>query len=175
MNKLNWDPAPFTASTNYINADTLILQVNAARSKGQRLVLAMTGGSYTQFLTNGQFDLTKWKNRMNTYNKSALRTAVAAAVADGTVIGNQLIDEPETPQWGTKLTKPMIDQMAVYVKNIFPTLPVGVNHGPPGYKWRSSERYTKVDYVRYLYAWYITSGDLVGWRNTVLAQRSWMA
>jgi len=169
-NKLNWGPQPFTASTNYVNADTVVLQINAARNKGQRLVLALTGGSSTELTSGGQFDLTKWKKRMDTYNKSAIKTAVAAAVADGTVIGNQLIDEPETAQWGTVLTKATIDQMAVYARNIFPTLPMGVNHGPPGYKWRSAEHYTKVDYARYLYAWYITSGDVVSWRNAVLAQ-----
>jgi hypothetical protein len=170
LNKLNWGPAPFTGSTNYINADTVILQINAARNKGQRLVLAMTGGSYVDYTTNGQFSMTKWKSAMNTYNKTAIKNAVAAGVADGTIIGNQLIDEPETSRWGTVLTKPMLDQMAAYAKSIFPTLPVGVNHGPPGYKWRSNERYTKVDYVRYLYAWYITSGDVVAWRTAVLAQ-----
>ena len=45
--------------------------------------------------------MAKWKNVMNTYNKSSLKTAVAAAVTDGTLIGNMLIDEPETKQWGT--------------------------------------------------------------------------
>jgi hypothetical protein len=64
----------------------------------------------------------------------------------------------------------MIDQMAAYVKSIFPTLPVGVNHGPPGYSWRSPERYTKVDYVVYQYAHWVTNGDVVAWRDAVLAQ-----
>jgi hypothetical protein len=169
-NKLNYGPAPFTASQNFITADTLILQINAARNKGQRLMLAMTGGPSTRFTTNGQFDMTKWKNKMNTYNKSALKTAVAAAVSDGTVIGNQMIDEPETKRWGTVLTKAKLDQMAAYVKTIFPTLPVGLNHGPPGYKWRASERYTKVDYVLYQYNHWITSGNIVTWRDAVLAQ-----
>ena len=40
LNKTLGPTAPFTASTNYINADTLILQINAARAKGQRLVIA---------------------------------------------------------------------------------------------------------------------------------------
>jgi hypothetical protein len=170
MNTLEWGPKPFTASHNYINADTLILQINAARNKGQRLIVAMAGGQSKNYLTNGQFDLTKWKNRMNTYKTTAIKNAVANAVTDGTLIGDMLIDEPETKQWGTVLTKPMIDQMAVYVKNIFPTLPVGVNHGPPGYKWRSSERYTKVDYAVYQYAWWVTKGNVVSWRDAVLAQ-----
>ena len=149
---------------------TRYFQINAARNKGQRLMVAMTGGPSERFTTHGQFDMTKWKNTMNKYNKSALKTAVAAAVADGTIIGNQMIDEPETKQWGTVLTKAKLDQMAAYVKTIFPTLPVGLNHGPPGYKWRATERYTKVDYVMYQYNHYITSGNIVTWREAVLAQ-----
>jgi hypothetical protein len=170
MTTLKWGPEPFTASHNFINADSLVLQINAARSKGQRLVVAMTGGATEQYTTDGQFDLTKWKNVMNTYKKSALKRAVTAAVSDGTIIGNLLIDEPEVAKWGTVLTKPMIDQMAAYVKSIFPTLPVGVNHGPPGYKWRSSERYTRVDYAVYQYAHWVTQGDIIAWRDAVLAQ-----
>jgi hypothetical protein len=170
MNTLKWGPEPFTASQNFINADTLVLQINAARSKGQRLVVAMTGGPSERYTTNGQFDMAKWKSVMNTYRTSALKKAVAAAVSDGTIIGNQMIDEPETTKWGTVLTKAMIDQMAAYVKTIFPTMRVGLNHGPPGYTWRSWERYTKVDYVLYQYNHYITSGNVVAWRDAVLAQ-----
>jgi hypothetical protein len=167
---VKWGPQPFTASQNYINADSIVQQINAARAMGHRLILAMTGGVAEDYSTNGQFDLTKWTNKMDTYNTETIREAVAAAVSDGTVIGNQMIDEPETKRWGTVLTKAMIDQMAAYVKAIFPTLPVGLNHGPPGYKWRASERFTKVDYVLYQYNHYYTSGNIVAWRDAVLAQ-----
>jgi hypothetical protein len=170
MNRLNWGPKPFTGSHNFINADTLILQLNAARNKGQRLLIAMAGGETKDYLTNGQFNITKWKSRMDTYKTTAIKNAVAKGVSDGTIIGDMLIDEPETRQWGSVLTKPMIDQMATYVKNIFPTLPVGVNHGPPGYKWRSWERYTKLDYVVYQYAHWVTKGNVVAWRDAVLAR-----
>ncbi len=170
LNKLEYGPAPFTASQNYISADTLIQQINAARSKGHRLVLVLAGGLSTRYTTNGKFDMAKWKTRMNTYNRSNLKTAVAAAVADGTVIGNQMIDEPETARWGGNITKATLDQMAVYAKTIFPTLPQGLNHGPPGYKWRATERYTKVDYVLYQYNHFITSGNIIAWRDAVLAQ-----
>jgi hypothetical protein len=167
---VKWGPQPFTASQNYINADSVVQQINAARALGHRLILAMTGGVAEDYSTNGQFDMTKWTNKMDTYNTETIREAVAAAVSDGTIIGNQMIDEPETKRWGTVLTKAMIDQMAAYVKAIFPTLPVGLNHGPPGYKWRASERFTKVDYVLYQYNHYYTSGDIVAWRDAVLAQ-----
>jgi hypothetical protein len=172
LNKLLYGPAPFTASHNYINADSLVLQINAARAKGHRLMTAMTGGATAKYVTNGNFDLAKWKAVMNGYNKSALKTAVAAAVADGTIIGNSMVDEPETKKWGTTMTKPVIDQMAVYVKTIFPTLPVGVDHGPNGYTWRTAEKYTKLDYVVYQYAWWITKGNLTSWRDGVLARAS---
>lgn len=170
MNTLIFGPAPFTGSHNFINPDTLILQINAARNKGQRLMTAMTGGDIRQYITNGNFDLAKWKTGMSRYNKSALKTAVAAAVTDGTLIGNSLIDEPEVKKWGTTLSKPVLDQMAAYAKTIFPTLPMGVDHGPPAYKWRSTERYTKVDYVVYQYAWWVTKGNVNSWRDAVLAQ-----
>jgi hypothetical protein len=171
MNKLQWGPAPFTGSHNFINADTLILQINAARNKGQRLMLAMTGGLSSKYTTNGQFDFAKWKAVMNSYNKSSLKTAVAAAVADGTVIGNSVMDEPEVPKkWGTVMTRPLVDKMAVYVKSIFPTLPVGVDHGATGYRWRTTERYTKLDYVTNQYVHWITQGDVVAWRTAVLSR-----
>jgi hypothetical protein len=170
LNRVNWGPSPFTGSQNYIMADTLILQINAARDHGQRLMLAMTGGRETEYSTNRQFDMTKWKHVMDTYNTPAIQEAVAAGVADGTIIGDILLDEPETKRWGAVLTKGMLDEMATYVKAIFPTLPVGVNHGPPAYKWRDPERYHVLDFVRYQYSWYITSGDVVAWRDAVLAQ-----
>jgi hypothetical protein len=171
--EVNWGPQPFTGSHNYINADGIVQQINAARAMGQRLILAMTGGLSKDYTTNGQFDMTKWKNKMDTYNTDTIRKAVAQGVADGTIIGNTLIDEPETKQWGTNLTKAMIDEMAAYVKNIFSTLPVGVNHGPPAYnQWRTSEHYQLVDYVLYQYAHYVTSGDVAAWRDAVLAQAS---
>ena len=172
LSALKWGPEPFTASHNFASAESLVVQINAARGKRQRLVVAMTGGGTERYTTDGQFDMAKWKAVMNTYKQSALKKAVAAAVSDGTIIGDLLIDEPETAGWGTVLTKPMIDQMAAYVKSIFPTLPVGVNHGPPGYSWRSSERYTKVDYAVYQYAHWVTNGDIVAWRAAVLAQAS---
>ena len=57
----------------------LVASAVAARAKGQRLVLALTGGSSTDLTTRGQFDLAKWKKRMDTYDKSTLKNAVAAA------------------------------------------------------------------------------------------------
>jgi hypothetical protein len=169
---VSWGPSPFTGSHNYVDAGGIVTFINSARLKNQRLVLAMTGGGSHRYTTNGKFDLTKWKNKMNTFNTAAIRNAVAAGVADGTIIGNSMVDEPETARWGGNITKAMLDGMAVYGKKFFPTLPMGINHGPPGYKWRASERFYKLDYVMTQYAHYITNGDAAAWRNAVLAQNA---
>ena len=163
-----WGPAPFTGSHDNTFANSIVTRINTARQKKQRLILAMTGGPSSNFKTDGKFDLAKWKNRMNTFKTSTIKNAVAAGVADGTIIGNTIMDEPETKQWGGVMTKPLLDNMATYVKDIFPTLPVGVNHGGPGYKWRTWERYQVVDYTLNQYMWQTTSGNITAWRDAVI-------
>jgi hypothetical protein len=168
---------PFTGSHNYTHPDSIVRQIRIARLKHHRLILNMTGGESDRYTTNGKFDLDKWKARMDRFNTPEIRRAVAAAVADGTVIGNSVIDEPETRQWGDVITKQMLDNMGSYVKAIFPTLPVGVDHGPPAHEWRASERYHVLDYVIYQYAWWVTTGDVAKWRDEVrsLAKRDGVA
>ena len=167
---VEWGPAPFTGTQNYTDAGGVVTQISAARSKKQRLILAMTGGPSTRYTTNGKFDMTKWKNKLNTFNTSAIRNAIAAGVADGTIIGNQLIDEPETSRWGGTVSKAVIDQMATSAKKMFPSMPMGINVGPPTYsKWRTSEHFKVLDYVLYQYNHWVTSGNIAAWRDGALA------
>ena len=160
--------APFTGSHNFTNPDSIVIQIDRSRSNRHRLMLNMTGGPSARYTTDGKFDMVKWKSRMDRFNTTEIRRAVAAGVADGTIIGNSVIDEPETRQWGNVVTKALIDEMGLYVKAIFPTLPVGVDHGPPAaYEWRTSERYRVIDYAIYQYAWWVTRGDVAAWRDQV--------
>jgi hypothetical protein len=163
-----WGPAPFTSSLDNTFSGSIVQRISAARQKGHRLLMAMTGGNSSEYTTNGKFDLAKWKARMGSFNTAAIKKAVADGVADGTIVGNKLIDEPETPKWGGVLTKPKIDDMARYVKSMFPTLPVGISYGAPGFKWRTSERYQVVDFVVTQYAWAYNSGNVTAWRDEVL-------
>ncbi len=166
-----WGPSPFTGSIGNTDPAGVVSQLDAARQMGLHLVLFMTGGAHTNYLTNGAFDLTKWKARMDQFNTSTIRAAVAAGVKDGTIVGNSIMDEPEHSSWGGVMTKPLLDQMAAYVKAIFPTLPVGVNSGPTGYyQWRPTERYRVVDFVANQYNHWVTAGDVAAWRDKVLAQ-----
>jgi hypothetical protein len=64
----------------------------------------------------------------------------------------------------------MLDGMVTFAKSMFPTLPQGVNHGATGYKWRTSERYYRVDYVNYQFVHWITSGNVAAFRDAALAR-----
>ena len=171
---LKSDPAPFTVSIQSTDPAGVVTQINAARAMRQKLVLFMTGGAHSNYMTNGSFDLAKWKTRMDLFNTSTIKAAVADAVKDGTVIGNAIMDEPENTNWGGVLmTKPLLDQMAAYAKVYFPTLPMGVNHTTRYASWRTTERYHVVDYIWSppLYWNTLAKGSTIAaWRDAVVAQ-----
>lgn len=162
---------PFTASQNYTSPETVVAMIDNARAAKQSLILALTGGGAAEYSSDGAFDIAKWERRIDQYNTPAIRDAIAEGVADGTVLANALIDEPEHKKWGGNITKPLIDTMAAYAKRYFPTLPMGPSHGPNGYyQWRPNERYRVVDYVRNQYNWWVEKGNAAAWRDKVLAQ-----
>lgn len=161
----------FTGSQNYTSPQIVIAMIANARAARHKLILVLTGGAAAQYSTNGRFDLAKWKARMDQYNTAPIRAAISAGVADGTVIGNSIMDEPEHKHWGGVMTKPLLDSMAAYAKRYFPTLPMGPSHGPNGYYlWRPAERYRVVDYVLNQYNYWVTNGNAAAWRDKVLAQ-----
>jgi len=171
-----WGPAPFTASLNgNTGAGGVIKQIDAARAKKQKLMLSLTDGFRSHYQTNGQFDIAKWKGRMAPYNTTAIKAAIARGIADGTIIGNQVINEPNLTAWGT-ITKATVDQLCRHVKSMFPTLPSGpvVVHW-----WRPTESYRACDFIIDQYGWtqqsmgpgtYGGKGDVVSWRTAALAQ-----
>ncbi len=134
-----WDgstPKPnaegFTLVMGGVHAGSIIGRIGAARVRGLRLIVALTGGGHANYKTDGVFDVIKWEAKMNTYNTPAIQAAVADAVNDGTLIGNILMDEPANTSpdnsWGPAgtMSKERVDSLAIYAKAIFPTLPMGV-------------------------------------------------
>lgn len=163
----------FTASIGSATSTNILEQINDARSSGVSLILAMTGGAHENYMTNGVFDLAKWQAKMNTFNTSAIKTAVAAAVADGTIIGNSVMDEPHVyglgdgNTWGPQgtMTKTRVDQMCGYVKSMFPTLPVGVVHGHDAFE--TAKSYTVCEFIVDQYAH--RKGSVTAFRDAALA------
>ena len=157
--------APFTATLNAMSPSSIVSSIAAARKANIHLVLAMTGGSYTKYITNEKFDLTKWKAIQGAFNTATIRTAVADGVADGTIISASVMDEPNSTKWGGVMTKPLLDEMSRYVKTIFPTLKTAV---VVYISWKTGEAYASMDQVVRQFSYDKSPFDPAKFRDTVI-------
>jgi hypothetical protein len=134
----------FTAGQSYADPQGLLALLAKLRANQQRAFLALTGGRHDLYITDGKFDLDKWKGGVSRYDTPTLRAALESGVADGTILGYNMLDEPPHPSWGGAFTKALVDSMAAYCKSILPFMPCGVavNH-----RWRPTERYNLVDFI----------------------------
>ena len=105
-----------------IAPEYLMSDLAMIRAKGGRMILKMHGGP-DHLVQNGDgtFSFTKWKALADRYRKYDFRSYVA----DGTLMGHYLIDEPQNPKkWGGKaIPHSMVEAMAKYSKQVWPTLP----------------------------------------------------
>jgi hypothetical protein len=171
----------FTATIGSTNPSNILERIAVARAKGIKLILTMTGGAHQNYLSFGTFDMAKWQARMDAYNTPAITSGVSAAVADETIIGNSVMDEPHVSgqgdgnTWGPRgtMTKARVDQLCAYVKGIFPTLPVGVVH--PHQAFEPDQSYHVCDFMVDQYSW--RQGDVTKFRDDglALARRDGMA
>ena len=130
------DVAPFTMTVQGVTPSNIVSYHTKARAAKASLILNMTGGHHDKYMTAGAFDYARWTAAMDTYNTPAIKQAVAQAVADRTIVGSSVMDEPHVHgggdgnTWGPQgtMTKVVVDQMCGYAKAMFPTLPVGVAH-----------------------------------------------
>lgn len=134
----------FTAGVTYAEPRGLVALLAKLRTNQQRAFLSLTGGGHDPYISNGRFDLDRWKAGVDRYRASELYGALESGVADGTVLGYVMLDEPSHPSWGGALTKAVVDTMAAYCKATFPFMPCGVT---VDYRWRPDERYHLVDFI----------------------------
>jgi hypothetical protein len=172
-----WGPAPFTVSLNGNTGPAgVVQQIQAARAKGQKLMLSLTDGRRAYQITNGKFDMAKWKARMDAYNTTAIKAEVARGLADGTIIGNATINEPKNAEWGGVVDKAVMDQMCGYVRKIFPGLPAGPI---TVHWWLRDQTFRTCDFIVDQYTWDQPplgwgtpggKGNVAAWRDAALAQ-----
>ncbi|MGH7515122.1 MAG: hypothetical protein ACREOQ_19630, partial [Gemmatimonadales bacterium] len=134
--------SPMTMTADGYSSSTVVNRISAARAGRYKLILNLTGGRHSDYMSviNGvmQFDESKWRAKMDTYNTSTIRQAIAQGVYDGTIVGSNVMDEPYVSggadgggnTWGPKgtMTKAKVDRLCSYVKQMFPTLAAGVAH-----------------------------------------------
>jgi len=170
---------PMTMTADGMTASTLIPRINAARSAGYKLIVNLTGGGHDAYMSiiDGvyQFDESKWRAQMATYNTATIRQAVAQAVADGTIVGSSVMDEPYVSggasgggnTWGPKgtMTKARVDTLCGVLKQAFPTLPAGVAHQHDMFE--PTKSYQVCDFIIDQYDW--RRGDVTAFRDAGLA------
>jgi hypothetical protein len=133
--------------------------LSAARARGGRVVLKLCMGkdSYVKN-SDGTFSLSKWKALIDRYKGVNL----APYIADGTLLGHFLIDEPHRAvKWGGKIiSHATLEAMAAHSKAIWPTLAT-MTH--TRMEWLAD---TQVRFVHLDAGWpqYATNkGEITGW------------
>ena len=120
-----------------VNAMTYLI---ATKAKGGRIVIKMCRGR-DDFVKNadGTFSFTKWKALVDRFRKVNL----APYIADGTILGHFLIDEPHrTAKWGGKIiSQATLEAMAKYSKSIWPGMTTFVRVVP---SWLASAPVTYI-------------------------------
>ena len=129
-----------------ISENALLKELTEIKSRGGRVALSLAGAP-KYYLENGHFSFTKWKERINRYRGINF----SSFIADGTVIGNFMIDEPNDPaNWNGQAVSPaMLEEMGKYSKQLWPEMPtlirvepnyLGMNH-----------KYVDAAWAQYLY------------------------
>ncbi|HJR17349.1 MAG TPA: hypothetical protein VJ808_10895 [Gemmatimonadales bacterium] len=124
-------PSSLDSSFNALSAaayrPVLLAQLEAARRANDRVLISLAGSSYFYTDANG-FNLEVWKRRTDRFRGLDL----TSYIADGTLIGNFIMDEPHDPvNWnGHVVSLADIEEMARYSKEIWPDLPTIIRGWP---------------------------------------------
>jgi hypothetical protein len=148
-----------------LSPTNILSLLSDARAKGARVVVKLCMGR-DSFVKNsdGSFSLTKWKALVDRYKSVNL----APYIADGTLVGHFLIDEPSrASKWGGKIIpQSTVEAMATYSKQLWPGMTTMVRVVP---SWLKG---TPISYTSLDAAWaqYATSkGNLGQWIGAEVA------
>jgi PKD repeat protein len=164
-----------------ITAGNIIARIDACRRLGVKMVWQPTGGSHTKYLTDGKFDINKWRSeRVNAYAalSASNKAIINQAIADGIIPGASLVDEPDHSSWGGVFRKRVtgepgtvsVTQLVSEWKAIFPTCPTGVLSQVT---WRSFEPWgTPYDFNVYQYS--ARRGSVTAYRDSCIANAAFV-
>lgn len=125
-----------------LSTKNLLPLLASVRAKGGRVVLKLCNGRDSYVLNpDGTFSLTKWKALVDRFKVLNLEPYIA----DGTILGHYLIDEPHRPErWGKPISQATIEAMAAHSKKLWPGMATFVRVVP---SWLASApvTYTHLD------------------------------
>lgn len=114
--------------TGLVEAPTpsgLLSFLSQVRARGGRVLIKFGGGENSYKNSDGTFNLTKWKTAVDRYRNIDF----SSYIADGTIVGHFLVDEPHFPgRWGDKgIPQATVEEAARHSKLRWPSLPTLVN------------------------------------------------
>lgn len=126
-----------------VNPGDILSQLSGARARGARLVIKLVGaGDRPVKNADGTFSFEKWKSLIDGFRS----VDFSPYIADGTIVGHFLIDEPDLePRWGGKvIPQATLEAMAQYSKLLWPGMATMVRAVP---SWLASApvTYTYLD------------------------------
>jgi hypothetical protein len=97
----------------------LLAELRAIKARGGKVILILPGAPERYRTRSGQFSLSMWKASVDRYKG----VNFSSYVQDGTIIGNMLIDEPNSSKrWGRPVSASTIEEMARYSKARWPNM-----------------------------------------------------
>ena len=138
----------FTGTKLTVTPESAVADLLAARSRSMRVFLILVGAQRNYKNPDGTFNVDLWKASVDEFRGIDLD----GFVADGTIVAHQLVSEAKARnQWGgTIIPNDVLDEMALYSKEIWPTMPTMLRTDPsdleehaaafgvrsPGWQWR---------------------------------------
>lgn len=103
----------------------LLTFLSQLRAKGGRVLIKLAGPETSYENADGTFNLTKWKTGVDRFRNIDF----SSYIADGTIVGHYIIDEPNFPsRWGNKvIPQATVEAAAQYSKQRWPSLPTIVD------------------------------------------------
>jgi hypothetical protein len=125
---------------------SLLADLEYARRSNTRVLLNLTG-SERYLIDEKGFSFEKWKARVDEHRN----IDISSYIADGTIVGHFIMDEPEDrSNWGgTTVSHEDIDRIAQYSKEIWPDLPT-VIRVVPGWLKGYQFQYLDAAWAQYL-------------------------
>lgn len=120
-----------TFTGGHMNAsppESLLSRLAVVRSAGAHVDLTFVGSPVNYTNADGTFNFSMWKSRVDRYAAIDFNSYIA----DGTIIGHYLIDEPQCSScWGGEPVPPdTLEAMAQYSKQYWPTMITIVRAAP---------------------------------------------
>jgi hypothetical protein len=137
----------FNGAFRNIWPEPLLEELAEIKRRGGKVVLMFAGHEMHYQDRDGHFDMGKWKARVDRFKG----VDFTAYINDGTIVGHYLIDEPYDPvNWhGRPVPGSVVEEMAKYSKQLWPTLVTIVRAQPNEVRWNGTYRYLDAAWAQY--------------------------